>query len=211
MGYFITFEGPEGSGKTTICQKVYEQLLLEYPNQVVLTREPGGKNNKIAEQIRQIILNNDNINLDYRTEALLFAASRAQHVSDFIIPNLSKNKIVLCDRYIHSSLVYQGYARELGVDNVFKINEFAIKNTMPDLCILIMVKPEIGLKRIKEHNRDVNRIDEESLQLHKKVYEGYRLLAKKYPNIVKVVDGSGTISQTFNNVMELIHKHIKGK
>jgi dTMP kinase len=118
-GLFITFEGPDGSGKSTIIKMVGEQLEKDFPQiKVDLTREPGGTNNKIAEDIRQILLNNDTYHIDYHAEALLFAASRSQHIHDFILPNLEKNHIVLCDRYVHSSLVYQGYGRELGKDNI---------------------------------------------------------------------------------------------
>ncbi|MDE7433566.1 MAG: dTMP kinase [Mycoplasmoidaceae bacterium] len=118
-GLFITFEGPDGCGKTTIINLIYKDLQKKFgKNKVVLTREPGGKNNVVAEDIRNILLNKLSYNICDQTEALLFAASRAQHVKDFIIPNLKKGKIVLCDRYIHSSLVYQGYARGLGIQNV---------------------------------------------------------------------------------------------
>jgi dTMP kinase len=118
-GTFITFEGPDGSGKSTIIKKIYEQLLIDFPKKkIVLTREPGGTNNKIAEDIRNILLNKIDYKIDYHAEALLFAASRAQHVHDFIEPNLKQGNIVLCDRYIDSSIVYQGYGRKLGVDNI---------------------------------------------------------------------------------------------
>ncbi|MDE6476606.1 MAG: dTMP kinase [Mycoplasmoidaceae bacterium] len=118
-GIFITFEGPDGCGKTTIINLIYKDLQKKFgKNNVVLTREPGGKNNVIAEDIRNILLNKLDYKISDRAEALLFAASRAQHVKDFIIPNLRKGKIVLCDRYIHSSLVYQGYARKLGIKEV---------------------------------------------------------------------------------------------
>jgi dTMP kinase len=115
-GIFITFEGPDGSGKTTVIQKVYNFLNKNYD--VLLTHEPGGTNNKIAEDIRNILLNKTKYIFDYRAEALLFAASRAQHVSDFIKPNLENKKIILCDRYVDSSLVYQGYGRGLGINNI---------------------------------------------------------------------------------------------
>jgi dTMP kinase len=118
-GLFITFEGPDGSGKSTIIGLIYDKLKqTKYGSKVVLTREPGGKNNIIAEDIRNILLNKLDYKISGRAEALLFAASRAQHVKDFIKPNIDNNKIVLCDRYIHSSLVYQGYARGLGIKEV---------------------------------------------------------------------------------------------
>jgi dTMP kinase len=116
-GLFITFEGPDGSGKSTIINMVYECIHKKYKN-IYLTREPGGKNNVIAEDIRNILLNKLDYQIDSRAEALLFAASRAQHVKDFIKPHLLNNDIVLCDRYVHSSLVYQGCARGLGIKEV---------------------------------------------------------------------------------------------
>ncbi|GHU31091.1 hypothetical protein FACS1894166_01910 [Bacilli bacterium] len=118
-GLFVTFEGPDGSGKSTVLQMLYQKLVQTVHNHsIVLTREPGGRNNIIAEDIRNILLNKVEYKIDDRAEALLFAASRAQHVKDFILPNLNNGNIVLCDRYIYSSLVYQGYARGLGLDSV---------------------------------------------------------------------------------------------
>lgn len=149
-GMFITFEGPDGCGKTTIINLIYQDLQKKFGQEnVVLTREPGGKNNIIAEDIRNILLNKINYKISDRTEALLFAASRAQHVKDFIIPNLESGKIILCDRYIDSSLVYQGYARNIGMENIWEINKFAILNTMPDFTILLMIEPE---KRIGKNS-----------------------------------------------------------
>ena len=204
MGYFITFEGPDGSGKTTIAKEVCKLLEKQYPNKVVLTREPGGKNNIIAEDIRNILLNHIDYKIDNRAEALLFAASRAQHVNDFILPKLKEGNIVLCDRYIHSSLVYQGYVRDLGVKEVLDINKFAIQNTMPDLVILIMLEPEKCFARIKQNSRDMNRLDRESISLHNKVYEGYQKLASKYPKNICVVDGSGSIQEITDQVMKIL-------
>ncbi len=209
MGYFIAFEGPDGSGKTTIATKVAKILEAKFHNKVVLTREPGGKNNIIAEDIRNILLNHADYKIDKRAEALLFAASRAQHVNDFILPNLKKNKIVISDRYIHSSLVYQGYARNLGIKEVFNINNFAIQNVLPDIVILIMLDPEKCFERIRQNSRDMNRLDRESMQMHKKVYTGYQKLAKQYPNIIYTVDGSKTIKEVVDDVITILKKNIK--
>ena len=177
MGYFISFEGPDGSGKTTIANEVTKLLNTKFPNKVVLTREPGGNNNIIAEDIRNILLNHVDYKIDSHAEALLFAASRAQHVNDFILPNLKNNKIVICDRYIHSSLVYQGYVRNLGIKEVFAINKFAIRGILPDIVILIMLEPEKCFERINQNLRNMNRLDRESIEMHKKVYQGYQKLA----------------------------------
>ncbi|WEK83054.1 MAG: dTMP kinase [Mycoplasma sp.] len=208
-GFFITFEGPDGCGKTSVAQKVYEELAKQYPDQVVFTREPGGKNNIIAEDIRRVLLNHLDYKIDYRSEALLFAASRAQHVSDFIIPNLKQNHIVLCDRYIHSSLVYQGFTRELGFENVLAINKFAIQNTMPDLVILIMADPETCWSRIKQHRSDkVDRLDQEE-ELHEKVYQGYLKLIKQMPENLVVINGENSIDNVAKEVLEKIKQLIK--
>lgn len=209
LGYFITFEGPDGCGKTTIAKEVFKILEKQYPNKVVLTREPGGKNNIIAEEIRNILLNHIDYKIDKRAEALLFAASRAQHVNDFILPKLKEGNIVLCDRYIHSSLVYQGYVRNLGIKEVLDINKFAIQNTMPCLVILIMLEPEKCFERIKQNSRDMNRLDRESINLHNKVYEGYKNLANKYPESICVVDGSGSIQEVTNQVIKILKDKIK--
>ncbi len=209
-GMFITFEGPDGCGKTTIINLIYQDLQKKFGQEnVVLTREPGGKNNVIAEDIRNILLNKLNYKICARTEALLFAASRAQHVKDFIIPNVKKGKIVLCDRYIHSSLVYQGYARDLGIKDIWDINTFAIDKTMPDFTILLMLSAEKGLERIKSNkNRDVNRLDRETLNLHKKVYKGYQHIAKLYKNKIVQVDAGKSIEKVHEDVLEVVLKKI---
>ncbi len=209
-GLFITFEGPDGCGKTTIINLIYRDLQKKFGSEnVVLTREPGGKNNVIAEDIRNILLNKINCKISDRTEALLFAASRAQHVKDFIIPNLEAGKIILCDRYIHSSLVYQGYARNLGIENVWEINKFAISDTMPDFTILLMIEPEKGLARIRANkNRDINRLDRETLDIHKKVYDGYKLIAKKFNDKVISINAENNIDKVHQDTLNIVLKRI---
>ena len=132
---FITIEGGEGSGKTSIIKLLLEDLKKENID-AISTREPGGS--KIAEQIRNVILNVDNVNMDYMTEALLYAASRRQHLEEVVKPAIDDGKLVICDRYIDSSLAYQGYARNLGIDNVYNINMYATNGFLPDLTILIL-------------------------------------------------------------------------
>ena len=209
-GLFITFEGPDGCGKTTIINLIYKDLQKKFgKNKVVLTREPGGKNNVVAEDIRNILLNKLSYNICDQTEALLFAASRAQHVKDFIIPNLKKGKIVLCDRYIHSSLVYQGYARGLGIQNVWDINKFAIDNTMPNFTVLLLLDAKTGLERIKQNKqRDVNRLDKEKLEMHNKVYQGYMKISKLYKNKMVVIDASKPVEEVHQDVLSKILKKI---
>lgn len=206
MSFFITFEGPEGSGKTTIINKVakyFDDNNIDY----ITTREPGGI--KIAEQIRNVILDINNKDMDPKTEALLYAASRIEHLNKKVIPALNEGKIVLCDRYLDSSLVYQGVARGLGIDDVLIINSFA-KNNMPDLTIFFDVTPEVGLNRIKDNNREVNRIDLEKLDFHKKVYCGYKSLLDKFPNRIKRVDGLQSIQDVYEDTIKLIIELIKG-
>ena len=149
---FITFEGPDGAGKSTIIKLVHEKLLQDGFN-IVLTREPGGT--PIAEKIRDIILDNSNQALDARTEALLYAASRRQHLVEKIWPALKEGKIVLCDRFLDSSLAYQGGGRNLGVENVLNINLFATENTYPDLTLFFDVSPEVGLARVSKDKKRV--------------------------------------------------------
>ena len=204
MSLFITLEGPEGSGKSSVMEKVYERLLSE-GYEIVKTREPGGT--PIGEQIRNVILNQDNTKMDIRTECLFFAASRRQHLVEKIWPSIKQGKLVFCDRYLDSSLAYQGYARKLGIDNVLNVNLFATENTYPDLTLFFDVAPEIGLERInKNHNREVNRLDVEKLEFHKNVYQGYITLLNMYPERIKRIDAS----KPFNEVVEDTYNLIKG-
>lgn len=204
MSLFITLEGPEGSGKSSVMEKVYQKLLSE-GYEIVKTREPGGT--PIGEQIRNVILNQDNTKMDIRTECLLFAASRRQHLVEKIWPSIKQGKLVFCDRYLDSSLAYQGYARKLGIDNVLNVNLFATENTYPDLTLFFDVTPEIGLERInKNHNREVNRLDVEKLEFHKNVYQGYICLLKMYPERIKRIDAS----KPFDGVVEETYNLIKG-
>ena len=206
-GIFITIEGPEGAGKTTILTMLSEQLQQD-GYQVMTTREPGGI--AIAEQIRQILLNKDNTMMDERTEALLYAAARRQHLVEKVVPALQSGAIVLCDRFVDSSLAYQGYARELGIEEVLNINEFAIEDTMPNLTLYFDIQPEEGLKRIHANSeREVNRLDLESLSFHEKVRAGYLLLAKSFPQRIKVIDASQRKEEVFSNALVLIKQYIE--
>ncbi|ABK62224.1 MULTISPECIES: dTMP kinase [Clostridium] len=197
-GAFITLEGPEGSGKTTIV-KMIEKYLSENNIEYISTREPGGIN--ISEQIRDVILNKDNVAMDARTEALLYVASRRQHLAERVIPAIKEGKVVICDRFIDSSLAYQGYARGIGIDEVMAINEFAIDGYMPDLTLYLDIEPEVGLKRISKNNeREVNRLDLEALDFHKKVREGYFKLLEKYPNRIKKINANQPVDKVFEEV-----------
>lgn len=203
---FITVEGGEGSGKSTVLNYVYKKLThLGY--RVLLTREPGGI--MISERIRDIILHPNHDMMDAKTEVLLYAAARRQHLVEKIKPALNEGKIVLCDRFIDSSLAYQGYARKLNIDEVLKINEFVIDNYMPSLTLFFDVKPEIGLNRIVNNNREQNRLDLESLQFHYRVYEGYQLLLKRYPNRIRKIEASKELSVVKQEAFKLISSHIE--
>lgn len=207
MSLFITFEGPEGSGKTSVLKKISERLIEKgYP--LVLTREPGGV--KISEEIRNVILNKENTMMDARAEALLYAASRRQHLVEKVWPNLKNNKIVFCDRYIDSSLAYQGAARGLGVEEVLAINLFATENTLPDLTLLFDINPEIGLKRIAANaNREINRLDLEKIDFHIKVRNGYLDLAKRYNDRFVTIDASLPLEEVVELAYQAIIKKIE--
>ena len=206
-GYFITSEGPEGAGKTTVMQLLGERLIKE-GLEVVMTREPGGIN--ISEKIRGIILDNEHTMMDSRTEALLYAAARRQHLVEKVLPALAAGKIVICDRFIDSSLAYQGYARGIGVEDILAINQFAIGQTTPDRTFLFDIEPSIGLERINAHSsREKNRLDVESLQFHEKVREGYLNLVKQYPERIKVIDASQRIEDVLENVYNVVKMELE--
>ena len=185
-GLFITLEGPEGSGKTTIASLV-EKKLKEKGLNVVMTREPGGI--EISEQIRKIILDPNNTAMDSKTEALLYAAARRQHLVEKVIPALKQEAIVICDRFIDSSLVYQGIGRGLGIDKVYDMNLFAIEDIMPDFTLFFDIDPKLGLERIhKDQQREINRLDMEDLNFHQKVYQGYKEVVSRYPERIIEID-----------------------
>ena len=209
MGLFVTIEGVEGCGKTTIGKMIVDKLISD-GYEVIYTREPGGI--EIAEQIRKVILDVNNTNMDARTEALLYAASRRQHLVEKVIPALKENKVIICDRFVDSSLAYQGHARGLGIEKVYEINKFAIDTVMPDLTLLFDLDPKLGLERISANkSREVNRLDLEKLEFHKLVREGFLIIEKLEPNRVKKVDASKTIEEVFNDAYSLILEALKRK
>lgn len=203
---FITIEGPEGSGKSSVTKEVVKRLEAEGFN-VVTTREPGGT--PIAEQIREVILNKENTKMDKVTEALLYAAARRQHLVEKILPQLNKGGTVLCDRFVDSSLSYQGYAREIGVEEVKAINEFAIDNLYPDLTLYFDVPAEVGLNRIKDNQRNANRLDNEKIEFHHKVTEGYKKLIAEYPDRIKVIDATQPLEKVVEDAYSTIVKYLK--
>jgi dTMP kinase len=207
-GLFIVFEGPEGAGKTTVIKEiesVFKNTNIEY----IFTREPGGIS--ISEQIRNIILNKENTEMDGRTEALLYAAARRQHLIEKVIPSLEAGKVVICDRFIFSSLAYQGYARGLGMEQVMNINNFAIEDYMPDLTLLFDLDPRVGLRRIHSNDeREINRLDLESIEFHEKVAEAYHILAQNYDESTIIIDASKSLEevkdQVINSIMSFLEK-----
>jgi dTMP kinase len=204
---FISIEGPEGSGKTSVMNAVVERLRKEgFP--IVYTREPGGT--PIAEAIRAIILDKKNTALDARAEALLYAASRRQHLVEKVWPNIQQGKIVLCDRFIDSSLAYQGGGRELGVEAILNINLFATEGVFPDLTVLFDIAPEVGLERINaSRKREVNRLDLEKLSFHQKVRSTFLSLAKQYPKRFVILDASATFDKVLKEAYQVIVNKIK--
>ena len=204
QGKFITFEGPDGSGKTTCAKGVYDKLKKEGYD-VIYTREPGGI--EIAEEIRNIILDPKNTKMDARCEALLYAASRRQHLVEKVLPALAKGQIVLCDRFVDSSLAYQGVGRHLGIEEVFAINKFAIEDNMPDFTIYLNVDPEIGLQRIAARNYK-DRLDQESLQFHQDTYNGYLQVVEKYKDRMIVVDANQDEAKVIDDCFKIIKEHL---
>ncbi len=203
---FITFEGGEGSGKTTCIKRVVQTLEKE-GNEVILTREPGGT--PISEEIRNVILDKKNTDMDARTEALLYAASRRQHIVQKILPSLKEGKIVISDRFLDSSLAYQGGARNLGIDEILKINQYATEGLEPDVTFFFDIEPEEGLKRIAANaGREVNRLDVERLSFHHSVRNAFLELAKRYPDRIVVIDASKDRDGVFSDVMREINKRI---
>lgn len=205
-GYFITLEGVDGCGKSSVA-KALKKALEELGYTVCHTREPGGI--EISEQIREIILNPKNTMMDEKTEALLYAASRRQHLKEKVIPSFERKEIIICERFLDSSLAYQGYARGIGIEEVLKINEFAIANHFPDLTIYLDVDVETGLSRIE--TRDFkDRLDAEAKDFHLKVKAGYEIVNKMFESRIKYVDArkqlETVIEDSLKLIMELINE-----
>ncbi|MEC0170699.1 dTMP kinase [Paenibacillus graminis] len=205
-GFFITLEGGDGSGKTTVLGRV-AAYLQNHSMPYLITREPGGI--EIAEKIRSIILDRAHTAMDARTEALLYAASRSQHLAEVVEPALKEGLTVLCDRFVDSSLVYQGYARGLGVEEVRSINQFATGGRMPDLTFYLDVDPEVGLSRIAANqDREVNRLDLESMAFHQKVREGYRQVVESDPQRIVVLDANRPIHMVEQDIIQTLKDRI---
>ncbi|WP_079474419.1 dTMP kinase [Marinococcus halophilus] len=208
-GNFITLEGGEGSGKTTVITAL-EKWLQENGFKVVKTREPGGI--PIAEKIRSLVLEPEYSEMDARTEALLYAAARRQHLVERVFPALAEGAVVLCDRFVDSSLAYQGAARGLGMDAVAAVNDFAIEGCMPDLTLMLDVDPEEGIARIQRaEEREWNRLDNEAARFHSKVHEAYMTLAEKYPSRIKRIDAEQPLEKVFQDCREKVQNYLNAK
>ncbi len=201
-GKFIVFEGPDGSGKTTIIKKVKE-LLENKDYSISYYREPGGTD--ISEKIRSIIIDNDNHMMDAKTEALLFASSRAQLVAEKILPDLKAGKIVICDRFVMSSLLYQGLGRSLGVENVKSINDFATGGLKPDLTLFFNIDYKTALER-KRANFSPDRLENEDFSFHKTIFDGYLKMSDLYKDEIKKVDARKSIEDLTEDVINIIYQ-----
>lgn len=205
-GCFIVFEGPDGSGKTTVCDIVCKKL-TDKGFDIVHTREPGGID--IAEQIRKVILDPKNTAMDPRTEALLYAASRRQHLVEKVLPAINEGKIVICERFVYSSLAYQGKARGIGYKGVKAINDFAIEGCTPDITIYLDVDEKTGQSRINDRgNKD--RLDAESINFHHLVNEGYKEIISLYKDNIKIIDATKDLDSVVDNSLAVILDYING-
>ena len=186
-GLLITFEGPEGSGKTTLISAIAERLAAQ-GEQPLLIREPGGT--ELGERIRNILLDPASEGMCGETELLLMVASRAQLVREKIAPALAAGMIILCDRFADASVAYQGHGRELGAELVHRLNAVALGDLEPDLTFLCLLPPAVGQARLA--NRETDRLDRESLDFHERVYGGYQAMADSGEMRFKVIDATGT-------------------
>ncbi|MBQ6899861.1 MAG: dTMP kinase [Firmicutes bacterium] len=204
-GIFISIEGPDGSGKSTQIsniKKFFEDKNLE----IVFTREPGGT--AIGDRIREILLDNNCKEMDYMTEAMLYAASRAQHVSQVIKPALAAGKIVICDRFVDSSMAYQGYGRRLG-ESVSVINSYAVAGCMPDVTFLMKLDPGIGKRRVSSRNQE-DRLESEKVDFHQEVYNGYLQLEKDNPDRIFGIDASRGIEEIRDDIYKKLEEVLSG-
>ena len=197
---FISFEGLEGSGKSTQVGLLGSKL-KEEGYEIVVTREPGGT--RIGELIREITHGRDNVDLTGVTEAYLMAASRAQHVREIIKPALDAGKIVVCDRFLDSSLAYQGYGRELGEEIIWQLNTLAIEEVLPDLTFFLDVSPEVGFER-RNGAKKIDRLDLQQKDFYERVYEGYKQLAEKYKERFVTIDGTKSVEEVAGMVWEKV-------
>lgn len=212
-GIFITIEGPDGAGKTSVIKELLPKLEATLEQHILSTREPGGS--RIAEKIRELILDPEHTEMDIRTEALLYAAGRRQHLTEKILPALERNEIVLCDRFVDSSLAYQGYARGIGMEEVASINRFATNDIEPDFTLYLDIEAAVGLERIHngKESRQFDRLDQEKLEFHEKVREAYLKLVDLNPERITLIDANQELDRVieicYNTIMEKLTNNYK--
>lgn len=199
-GLFITTEGTDGSGKTTQIQLLYDYL-VDCGYDVILTREPGGT--QISEKIRHILLDIENKNMGILTEMIMYAASRAQIISELIRPSLELGKIVICDRFVDSSYVYQGFGRGIPLETIKAVNDIALDGISPDITLFFDISPDIALER-RKNATGADRIENEKLEFHMNVYNGYKKIAAIYPERIKTIDSTKTIAEIFIDVKHCV-------
>lgn len=213
-GIFITIEGPDGAGKTSVISELYPRLQLIAKKGIIKTREPGGI--RIAEKIRQIILDPRNEEMDERTEALLYAAARRQHLVEVILPALNEGKIIICDRFVDSSLAYQGAGRRIGMTEIAQINEFATEGTTPHFTLYLDVDSDTGLRRIQQNRtHQIDRLDSEGLEFHQRVRHAYLKIAEENPERITKIDArmglQEVVDKSFAAIVERFPNYFKGE
>ena len=200
-GLFITFEGTDGTGKTTQIQRLTADL-RQTGYDVCLTREPGGT--PISEQIRDMLLNPNHSEMVATTELLLYAASRAQHVSEVIKPALEAGKVVISSRFADATVVYQGYGRGLDLERINRLNRIATDGIMPDVTFVLDLPVEIGLQRLQKRRGGLDRLEREKIEFHRRLREGYQTLAKQEPQRLKIIDAQVSPEQVYARIQEAI-------
>lgn len=201
-GILISLEGPDGAGKTTVLKEILPEI-KKMKRDIISTREPGGV--RLAEEIRQLILDPKNTEIDSKTEMLLFAAARRLHMQEKMLPALKAGKVVIVDRFIDSSVAYQGYGRELGVEVVDWLNNFATDGLKPDLTLYFDIDTDVALDRIMSNRADeVNRLDLERVEMHRKVRQGYLKMVEKEPQRFVTIDASQSVEKVVSDTIEAI-------
>ena len=203
LGVFITFEGGEGSGKSTQIKRLKDHITSVNPElEIIISREPGGT--EVAEQIREILVNGAADKLSVRAETLLMIASRADHIDRVILPTLERGGVVLCDRFKDSSIVYQGLANNISKEEIEKIHSFALKSCDPDLTILLDIPVETGIKRALDRNQCDQRFEQKGKKFHNRIRDGYLELASIYPERIKVIDAGQSVNFISNEINSLV-------